>query len=390
MIEYGKHDINLEDVESVTRVLHSGYLTSGPMVDEFEKQLCIQTGAKYAVVCSSATAALHIAVKCADLKKGELALTSANSFVASANCIEYSQGESDFIDIDMQNLSMSSNLLEDYCVKKRVPKVVIPVDFAGVPSDLENIYNLKKRFGFTIIEDAAHSIGSIYTLGDKNYRVGCGEHADMTIFSFHPVKTITTGEGGAILTNNPTYAERARLLRSHGITRDSSKFESKIVDAPRYYEMMELGFHYRLTDIQAALGVSQLARLEELKSKRFDIMQRYQGAFSQNKQLKIATGPTVDEMVCYHLCVIHCTGMTNIRNELYKYLLENNISTQIHYIPIYWHPYYVDKYGYSKGKCPNAELHYSRSLSIPLHTSLTESEQNYIIDVISNFCDRYN
>ncbi len=375
-LPYGCQNLDNRDIEAVTDVLNSSFLTTGPSVEAFETELCQLTGAEYAVVCSNGTAALHLACMAAGVSNLDLGVTSPISFLASANCIEYCKGQVDFIDIDPVSLCLSLDALDLYCREKNIPKIVIPVDFAGTPADLSGMKLLSEKYGFLLIEDAAHALGSTYESEGKSYACGSCVHTDMAIFSFHPVKTVTTGEGGAVMTNDATLANRLRKLRNHGMDRDKDTLAQQ---GGWYYEMTGLGFNYRLTDIQCALGISQIAKLEEFKKKRQRIVSEYNNAFCNRDDL-ILPPKDLQANACPHLYPIRIKKGDILRRKVYEKLREDHIFCQIHYIPIYWQPYYVEKYGYKKGKCPIAETYYDQTLSLPLFPGMTESDVERVID----------
>lgn len=379
IISYGRQWIFEEDFAEIEEVLKSLFLTTGPKAREFEKALCDLTGAKHAIVCANGTAALHLACMSLGISKGDLGLTSANTFLSSANCIEFCGGDVDFIDIDPETLCLSPALLENYCKSNKAPKVVIPVDFAGFPADLPAIKKLSNKYGFKIIEDAAHSIGTTYFHEGVEYQCGSCAHSDLAIFSFHPVKTITTGEGGAVLTNDDELARKVRSFCSHGMVRNLQL--NGETEGPWYYEMEEMGYNYRLTDFQCALGKTQLKRLDFFKKRRVEIANRYTEAFKEIKSIITPVFP-ISTSVCPHLYVIQIEEGSHKRHEIYKELIEHNIYCQIHYIPVYWQPYYKNKYGYEKGKCMNAEHYYRRCLSIPFFPALSNTEVDFVIEKI--------
>lgn len=288
MIPYGRQTIDDSDKKAVMDILDSDFLTCGPAVEAFEIKLCEVTGAKYAVACANGTAALHLACMALGIKKGDLGITSPITFLASANCVEFCGGSIDFVDIDSDTLCISVSGIEQYCKNGKRPAVVIPVDFAGVLADLPAIWDLAKTFGFKVIEDAAHALGSTYTHKGDTFQCGSCAHSDLAIFSFHPVKTITTGEGGAIVTNDEALAQRLRLLRNHGMTKDPSVLTRN--DGAWYYEMHELGYNYRITDIQCALGLSQMDKLDAFKKRRQEIVKCYNDHFKSNEQLILPRG----------------------------------------------------------------------------------------------------
>jgi UDP-4-amino-4,6-dideoxy-N-acetyl-beta-L-altrosamine transaminase len=389
-IPYGRQSITQDDVEAVIEVLRSDWLTQGPKVKEFEEAVAKQCGVKHCVAVANGTAALHLACLSLDISPGDWGVTSPISFLASANCIAYCGGRPDFVDIDPQTLCLSPDRLEEYCKAQAVPKVVIPVDFAGVPADLPRFKKLAEQFGFKLIEDAAHSIGSTYEYNDKTYACGSCAHTDLAIFSFHPVKTITTGEGGAILTNDDSLAHKLRMLVNHGIERDQSRFVGNapaLVAGPEplawYHEMQMLGFNYRLTDIHSVLGLSQIKRLKQHKERRQQIVRDYNRAFEAWEEQGILVCPPWPENTdpCYHLYPLRLGPASPItRNELYQALRDKGIYTQVHYIPIYRQPFYQANYGaIIPGKFPEAEKYFLNCLSIPLFPDMTQDMFDYVV-----------
>ena len=378
-ISYGRQQINDKDVGVVEKVLRSAFITTGSMAGQFEDALCQLTGAKHAIVCNNGTTALHLTCLALGVTQYDLGLTSPISFLSSANCVEFCDGRVDFIDIDLETLCLSPDYLEHYCNTVAVPKLVIPVDFAGVPADLPKIFELSKKYGFKIIEDAAHSIGSSYVFDGTEFQCGSCEHSDAAIFSFHPVKTITTGEGGAVLTNNDDVAKRVRKMRSHGVEKIPNFM--RVNEGPWYYEMDELSYNCRITDFQCALGLSQLDRLDEFKSRRLEIFSKYNAVF--DSVVGLITPPKPENAsVCYHIYTLQFLGGSNVRNIVFEELRKYNIHCQVHYIPIYHQPYYQDKYHYSMDKCINSELYYSRCLTLPMYPGLDDDVIDFIIDVV--------
>jgi perosamine synthetase len=380
-IPYGRQWVSEEDVQYVSSVLQSPFITTGPVATAFEQALCKLTGAKHAIVCSNGTTALHLAARALNIGSGDLGITSPITFLASANCIEYCGGRTDFVDIDPITLCISPEKLEQYCRTIRKPKVVVAVDFAGVPADLAAIKKLSEKYGFYIIEDAAHSIGSSYTYEGIEYKCGSCAHTDCAIFSFHPVKTITCGEGGAVLTNDDKLASRVRNLYTHGMVRLADIMERN--DGPWYYEMAELGYNYRITDFQCALGLSQLKRLESFKIRRREIVDRYNNAFSGKFPLIALQFPQGSD-VCPHLYPLQFKEGKAMRHKVFHDLRKYKIYCQIHYIPVYWQPYYRNKYGFAEGKCPNAENYYYRCISLPLFPQLLNEEVDFIAERIKS------
>jgi len=379
MIPYGRQSIDSRDISAVDAVLRSDWLTCGPKVEEFEAALRSVTGARFAVACSNGTAALHLACLALDIVENDPGVTSPITFLASANCIEFRGGKTDFVDIDPARLCLSPQRLEEYCDNVAVPRVVVPVDFAGIPADLPAIWKSAKSHGFAVIEDAAHALGSAYTHEGATHRCGSCAHSDLAILSFHPVKTITTGEGGAITTNSEELARRLRLFRSHGMTKDPAILTRN--DGPWYYEMHELGYNYRITDIQCALGVSQLARLPEFKKRRQEIVRRYNAAFRNDARFILPPWPDgVDP--CQHLYPLQFAAGSAARAHAYEALKAAGIGTQVHYVPVYLQPYYSRKYGYKAGKCPAAEKYYSGCLSLPLFPGMKDEDVEKVIAAV--------
>lgn len=378
-IPYGRQWIPEQDLEKVDDVLQSAFLTTGPEAAKFEQALCELTGAQYAIVCANGTAALHLACLALDIGEGDVGLTSPNTFLASGNCVEFCGGSIDFIDIDPDTLCLSPQKLEEYCLKNAPPRVVIPVDFSGVPADLPAIHALSKKYGFAVIEDAAHSIGTSYTFEGETFMCGSGDHSDLAIFSFHPVKTITTGEGGAVLTNNKKLADRVRMFSSHGMVRCQDLVEES--DGPWYYEMTEMGYNYRITDFQCALGLAQLSHIDYFKKRRLEIVDRYRNALGNLDELIL---PLYQHgwSVCPHLFPVQFRAGSETRFSVYHQLRDYKIYCQIHYIPVYWQPYYMNKYGFEKGKCPNAEEYYNRCISLPLYPAMSDEEVDTVISAL--------
>jgi len=378
-IPYGQHHITDEDIQAVVDVLHSNNLTQGPKIREFESAFAEYVGAKYAVAVSNGTAALHLSAMALKVKQSEKVITTPITFVASANCVRYCGGEVVFADIDPETF-----LLDIKKVKKLLNgaspnafKGIIPVDFAGYPANLHAYRELADEYGLWLIEDACHAPGG-YFLDSKKEKQSCGNghFADLSIFSFHPVKHIAAGEGGMITTNNEELYHKLRNLRTHGIQQDYSKLVEN--HGPWYYEMQELGFNYRLTDIQAALALSQLKRAQQNLERRHHIAKKYDAAFKDSpiKTPKIADGV----FHAYHLYVIQ----TEKRDEFLMYLRQLKIIVQVHYIPVHYQPYYRNQ-GWKKGDLPVAESFYRQCLSIPIYPSLTDDEQNYVIQKMLEF-----
>lgn len=380
MIPYGKQQIDDEDINAVTAILNSPFLTQGPTVPRFEHEICKKTGAQYSVACNSATSALHLACLALDLKAGDVVWTSPISFVASANCALYCDASIDFVDIDEHTFNMCANKLEAKLQsaehKSKLPKVVIVVHFGGSPCDMKKVQKLSVKYGFKIIEDASHAIGARFF----DNPVGSCHYSDITIFSFHPVKIITTGEGGCATTNDESLSKRMQLFRSHGVTRDTTFMTDKS-HGDWYYQQIELGYNYRMTDLQAALGLSQLSKLDEFIDKRQQIALRYNSFFND---LPIKTQLILEGCLSsYHLFVIQLelTKTKLSHKEIFDFLRNNGVGVNLHYIPIHTQPYYADL-GFKKGDFPEAETYYSKSISIPIFPNLETNDQAHICDLV--------
>lgn len=377
MIRYGQQDINQADIDAVIAVLKSVNLTQGPNIPKFEQAISSRVGAKRAVAVNSATSALHIACLALDLGPGDWLWTTPNSFVASANCALYCGAKIDFVDIDPRTYNLCPVKLEEKLVQAetqgQLPKVVVPVHFSGQPCEMEAIHALSQKYGFRIIEDASHAVGGKY----KGEPIGNCRYSDITVFSFHPVKIITTAEGGMALTNDDAIATRMDLLRSHGITRDETLM-TKSMEGPWYYQQVTLGYNYRMTDMQAALGASQAARLEEFVIKRHQIAARYNSLLADLPLTLPWQGP--DSYSAYHLYVVRLQPRaTRISHrEVFEGLRARDIMVNLHYIPIHTQPYY-ESMGFKVGDFPEAEAYYREAISIPMHPSLTESEQDEVV-----------
>ena len=382
MIPYARQNITKDDIKSVVKVLKSNFLTQGPVVGEFEKAFAKYVGSKYAVAVSNGTAALHLSALVLGVQPGTRVITTPISFVASSNCVLYCKGKVEFVDINPDNYLLDIKKLEDFLKNKpkEYVKGLIIVDFAGYPADMESFRKLANKYGLWIIEDACHAPGGYFTDSKEvKQKCGNGNFADLSVFSFHPVKHITTGEGGMITTNRKDLYEKLLSLRSHGITKDPGKIIKN--DGGWYYEMQELGFNYRLTDIQAALGLSQLKRANKNLKRRKELVTKYNKALAKIKNTDILC-PKVEKGIrhTFHLYVIQ----TEKRKELYNYLKIKGINCQIHYIPIHLQPYYK-KMGWKKGDFPVAEKYYEKCLSLPLYPTLTNKQQDYVIKNIKNF-----
>ncbi|MDY4131074.1 MAG: UDP-4-amino-4,6-dideoxy-N-acetyl-beta-L-altrosamine transaminase [Treponema sp.] len=376
MIGYGHQYIDDSDIEAVVNVLKSDYLTQGPAVTQFEKSICDITGAKYCVAVSNATAGLHIAVAALELKEGSEGITTPNTFLASSNCMVYNKVKPVFADIDSKTYNIDPKEIQKHISDKT--KVLIPVHFAGLPCDMEKINTIAKKHNLHIIEDAAHAIGSQYA--DGSYIGNC-KYSDMTVFSFHPVKTITTAEGGAVTTNDEKLYQKLLMLRSHGVTKDELILAQN--PGPWYYEMHSLGFNYRMTELQAALGVSQLKKLDFFKKRRREIIAMYNKAFADMRYLKTPYEPE-NVCSCFHLYVtqIDFESLGKSRAQVMKELRDKGIGTQVHYIPVPTQPYYKNNFGYKDGDYPVAEKYYEQELSLPLYPGLSDDDVNTVIKAV--------
>ena len=370
MIPYGCQNISEDDIKAVVNVLRSDFLTQGPIVPEFEKKICDYTGAKHAVAVNSATSALHIACQALGLGKDDWLWTTPVSFVASANCGLYCGAKVDFVDIDPNTWNLSPYKLKEKLIQAKqkncLPKILVVVHLCGLPCDLETINALSKEYGFAIIEDAAHAIGGKY----KEYPIGSCEYSNITTFSFHPVKTITTGEGGMAVTNNQELAEKMMLLRSHGITRDESLMTHES-DGPWYYQQVVLGFNYRLTDIQAALGYSQLQRLDGFVRRRHELAARYDQLLSDLPLKLPFSSPELYSGFHLYVVRIQSDKIKTPQREIFEALRSHGIGVNLHYIPIHRQPYY-EKMGFNVGDFPESESYYQEAISLPMYPDLTE------------------
>ena len=378
-ISYGKQSIDDSDIDAVIETLKSDRLTQGSKVDEFEESLAKYCGAKYAVAVSSATAGLHLAYQVLGLSAHDEIITSPITFAATTNAALYLGAEVKFVDIVSRTVLMDNDKIEENISSKT--KILVPVHFAGLASDMVEISRIATKHNLRVVEDAAHALGARYYNGKK---VGCCDYSDMTVFSFHPVKSITTGEGGAITTNSKELYDKLKLLRSHGIVRDSAdhKYKSSV---PYYHEMQYLGYNYRMTDIQAALGISQLKRLDKFVKRRNLISNFYRINFLDNS--KICALENLDGRYnAYHLFVMLLDDKEK-RNKLISFLESKKISTQIHYMPVYKHPYYIDK-GYNISLA-NAEDYYERCVSLPIYPAMEEFEAKLVTEYIKEFINLY-
>jgi len=379
-IPYGRQSITDEDIKTVVETLKSDYLTQGPKISEFERNFAKYIGAEHAVAVSNATAGLHLAATALNVKPGDKVLSTPITFVASTNSILYCGGAVEFVDINPETYLIDLEKLEDKL--KQTPegtyKGIIPVDFAGYPLDMERLHTIAKKYGLWIIEDACHAPGAYFTdsRGNKQFS-GNAAFSEIGIFSFHPVKHIACGEGGMVTTNNEKLYQKLCMLRTHGITKNSDfLFENH---GGWYYEMQMLGYNYRMTDFQAALGNSQLKRANAGLVRRHEIAEKYNHAF-RNTKIKIPKSPNNGGYHAYHLYIIQVED----RKGLYDYLRENNIYAQVLYIPVYTMPYYK-KLGFKAGNCPVAEEYYKHCLALPMYPTLTNEEQDWVIEKVLDF-----
>ncbi|BBU28696.1 UDP-4-amino-4,6-dideoxy-N-acetyl-beta-L-altrosami ne transaminase [Burkholderia sp. THE68] len=380
MIPYGRQEITQDDIDAVVEVLRSDFLTQGPAVPSFEKAMAARVGARFGVAVNSATSALHIACLSLGLGAGDVLWTSPITFVASANCARYCGADVDFVDIDpvTYNIDIESlaNKLEDAKKNGLLPKILVVVHLCGQPCELEAIHAMSRQYGFRVIEDASHAVGASY----RNAPIGNCQYSDITVFSFHPVKIITTGEGGMAITNDAQLASRMELLRSHGITRDASLM-THVPDGPWYYQQIDLGFNYRMTDLQAALGLTQLTRLDDYVSRRKAIAARYDDCLSG---LPVQTPQQIaDAASAWHLYVIRLRldEITRSREEVVQALLSAGIGVNVHYIPVHTQPYY-QALGFRAGDYPQAERYYSEAISLPLYATMSDAQQDTVVEAL--------
>ena len=377
MIPYGRQEITQADIDAVAAALRSDFLTQGPAVPRFEEAIARRVGASHGVAVNSATSALHVACQALGLGAGDWLWTSPITFVASANCALYCGARVDFVDIDPRTYNLSADALarklEQAKALGRLPKIVVPVHLCGQPCDMAAIHALSQRYGFRVIEDASHAVGGAY----RGEPVGNGRHSDVTVFSFHPVKIITTAEGGLALTNHGALADRMRLLRSHGITREAGEM-TEAPHGPWYYQQVDLGYNYRMTDLQAALGLSQLQRLDAYVARRHQLAQRYDRL--------LATLPVTlpfqhpDSYSGFHLYVIRLQldRIGRSHREVFNALRRAGIGVNLHYIPVHTQPYYA-RMGFNAGDYPEAMRYYAEAISLPLFATLTEAEQDTVV-----------
>ncbi|MBS4096878.1 MAG: UDP-4-amino-4,6-dideoxy-N-acetyl-beta-L-altrosamine transaminase [Sulfuricella sp.] len=383
MIPYARQDVDDADIRAVVEVLNSDWLTQGPAIERFEQSVADYCGVKYAVATCNATAALHLSCLSLGLKPGGLLWTSPNTFVASANCARYCGADVDFVDIDPLTFNMSVTELEDKLRvarrQKRLPDVVVPVHFGGQSCAMERIGELAREYGFAVVEDASHAIGGEYRGG----RVGACTYSDLTVFSFHPVKIITSGEGGMILTNREDLQQMARLLRSHGITRDTATMMGP-PDGAWYYEQIELGFNYRMSDIQAALGASQMLRIDEFVARRRHLSARY-GELLKDVPVTL---PALEAgaLSAWHLYVIRVNPGNRSHSEVFDGLRARGVNVNLHYIPVHLQPYYR-KLGFKPRDFPVAEQYYREAISLPLYYGLTDAAQDLVVGALKEILE---
>ena len=377
MIRYGQQDITQADIDAVIAVLKSVNLTQGPAITQFEQSVTTFTGAQHAVAVSNATAALHIACLALDLGPGDWLWTTPNTFVASANCALYCGAHIDFVDTDHRTYNLCPKKLETKLIAAEkagnLPKIVVPVHLAGQSCDMAAIHALGQKYGFQIIEDASHAIGGHY----KGEPIGNGRYSDITVFSFHPVKIITTAEGGMALTNSAELATRLGLLRSHGITRDAALM-TEPMHGSWYYQQVALGFNYRMTDMQAALGVSQMMRLTDFVKRRHDIARRYNDLLADLPLTLPWQHP--ETYSAYHLYVVRLQldKINATHRQVFEALRAKDIMVNLHYIPVHTQPYY-QKMGFKQGDFPDAEQYYREAISLPMHVNLTDGELQFVV-----------
>lgn len=392
MLPYGKQSISDEDIAAVVDALKSDYLTTGPQVEAFEEEFAAAVGATHAVAVCNATAALHLAMLVAEIGSGDRVVTSPNTFVSSANCAAFVGATPDFADIDPATYNLCPKALEANWQDDT--KAVVAVAYAGQSPDMPAISQVARSHGAIVIEDGCHGTGGGFSYEGRDYKIGGHPWADITTFSFHPVKTMTTGEGGILVTDHHEYAETARLLRSHGITRDPAAFiglgsdKSELIEQGTwYYEMQRLGYNYRITDFQCALGRSQLKKLPTFIKRRREIVMQYNTAFADLPWLQTpqTLRPEDAALISWHLYTVQIDfgALGQTRSQIMQRLRDQGIGSQVLYIPVYLQPWYQETYGYRVGKCPNAEAYYLKSLSLPLYPTMTDDDVGIVIKTIN-------
>ena len=376
-IPYGRQWIDDDDIKAVIEVLKSDYLTTGPKIEEFEEKFAAYVGAKYAVAVANGTAALHAACFSAGISPGDEVITTPITFAASANCVLYQGGKPVFADVDPETYNISVEEIKKKITKKTA--AVIPVHFSGQPCDMEEIYEIARENNLIVIEDAAHALGATY----KGEKIGNCRFSDMTVFSFHPVKHITTGEGGMITTNDKELYEKLKLFRTHGITKEPDRYIRK-TDESWYHEQQFLGYNYRMTDIQAALGISQLKKSDEFLKRRREIARIYNQKLAEIEWIKLPYQET-DRESSWHLYIIQVDEekLGKSRKDVFNHLRSKGIGVQVHYIPVYWHPYYQEL-GYEIGLCPEAESVYKKIISLPIFPGMTKEEIRRILNYLED------
>lgn len=381
MIPYARQDINDADIQAVVEVLQSDWLTQGPTVERFEQAVAAYCGSAHSVATNNGTSALHLACQAIGLGPGDLLWSTPNTFVASLNCARHCSADVDFVDIDPRTYNMSVDALErklaSAAERGRMPKAIMPVHFAGQPCEMEEIGRLAGQYGAIVIEDASHAVGAQY----RGRPIGECKYSDVAVFSFHPVKIVTTGEGGMLVTQRADLADRARLLRSHGVTRDPSKMRRQS-EGPWYYEQLELGYNYRMTDIQAALGYSQLSRIDAFVARRHALAARYaEGLEGLPLRLPWQHPGAASS---WHLYVIRLNvpSLSMDRAQVVRALREAGINVNVHYIPVHTQPYY-EALGFRRGDFPEAEAYYAEAISLPMYAGLREDDQDRVIQVLN-------
>jgi len=380
VISYGRQSLSEADIAEVVRVLRSDIITQGPVLERFEQALAAYCGARFAIAVSSGTAALHLACLALGLGPQGLLWTSPNTFLASANCSLYCGAGVDFVDIDPRTYNLDVGQLESRLraaqTRGRLPSVLVPVHFGGQPCHMQTIRELGQTYGFAVIEDACHALGARY----GTHIVGSCAHSDATVFSFHPVKSITTGEGGMVVTNSSVVAERVRMLRNHGVTRDPDMMEA-IPDGPWYYEQIGLGYNYRMTDFQAALGLSQLGRLEELVMRRNQLTDRYDRLLAGLPLDAPYRSPGIRSACHLYVVRLRLGEIRSSKREVFEHLRAAGFNLQVHYRPVHLQPYYR-RMGFAPGRFPEAERHYAEALTLPLYPGLSDEEQDSVVSAL--------
>lgn len=389
MLHYGCHDVTEKDIMRVMEALRAELITTGPIARQFEEEFASYVGAKHAIAVCNGTAALHLAMLVAGIGEGDRIVTSPNTFLASANCGLYVGATPDFVDIDHRTYNLCPRTLQQQWQSDI--RAVVPVHYAGGSADMPAIYEIAKSNGAVVIEDACHAVGGQIEHDGMRYRIGGHPFADMSVFSFHPVKTMTSGEGGMLVTDNDDYANQARLLRTHGMIRDPNEcvglgYDDYDERGPWYYEMQSLGFNFRITDFQCALGLSQLERLDIIVDRRREIVSRYNEAFTNHEHVITPSlrNEAESQLTSWHLYTIRVDfdDVEKTRTQVMMELRERNVGTQALYIPVHLQPYYRKRFGYSAGKCPNAELYYQQTLSLPLYPTMHDEDVEAVIQAV--------